>query len=96
MGESGGRVRVALSATAVVCCLHDRVKRVVLDDKALILGMQEAGLKYDPAQHKIHKCACCENLFLDLTDIPRLCDGCSKAPVWAQAGPLAEPKGVVT
>lgn len=88
--------QVVLGGTAVVCCVHDRIKRIVNDDKALILGMQEAGLVYDPAQHKIHRCSCCENLFLDLTDIPRLCDGCLKPPTHALAGPLAEPEGVVT
>lgn len=90
-----GAVKAELSGVAVVCCVHNREKRVVTTDtKVAELGLK-MGFVYDPKQHKIHRCMCCENLFVDPSDEPRLCGVCSKAPVYALGGPIPEPKGVV-
>lgn len=59
------------------------------------LGLR-AGLLYDPKQHKIHRCSCCENLFVDPSDEPRYCSTCHPlAQVHPLGGPLAEPIGAV-
>ena len=87
--------RIGLSGTVVVCCVHDREKRVITDEAEVVeLGLA-VGQLYDRAQHKIHLCACCENLFVDPTDIPRFCSWCSREnQVHPLGGPLPDPKGV--
>lgn len=88
-------LRLALGGRAVVCCVHDREKRqVTTEAQVAALGL-EVGQVYDPRQHKLHRCACCENLFVDASDEPRLCTVCLDAPAHALAGPLPEPRGVV-
>lgn len=88
-------VGIALGGTAVVCCIHDRVKREVTTEADVAVLGASVGIAYDPRQHKIHKCSCCDNLFVDPTDIPKYCYDCRKPPVHAAGGPLPEPKGVV-
>lgn len=86
---------LTLSGTAQVYCVHDREKRqVVTEAQVAALGL-EVGQVYDPAQHKLHECACCRNLFVDPTDIPRLCHVCMGLPVHAFTGPLPDPIGPV-
>jgi hypothetical protein len=86
--------RLSLSGTHVVCCVHDRVKRqIVTEAQVVALGLT-VGQVYDPVQHKLHRCACCENLFVDPTDTPRFCHTCGRPPVHMLAGPLPSPIGV--
>lgn len=88
-------VTIELGGKAVVCCVHDRVKRqVVTEAQVAALGL-EAGQLYDSRQHKLHLCACCENLFVDPSDEPRFCSTCLSPLVHALGGPLPAPKGVV-
>ena len=88
-------IQLELSGKAVVCCVHDRVKREVTSKaQVAALGLR-VGQVYDPIQHKLHRCACCENLFVDPTDIPRFCSPCRRPLVHKLGGPLPEPKGVV-
>jgi hypothetical protein len=87
-------VAIALGGKAVVYCVHDREKRqVVTEAQVVALGLS-VGQAYDPRQHKIHLCACCQNLFVDPTDIPRLCSTCSSPAVHSLGGPLPDPIGV--
>jgi hypothetical protein len=90
-----GRIQAQLGGTAVVCCPHDRQKRVVTTERRVAeLGL-EVGQLYDPAQHKLHLCACCQNLFVDPGDEPRYCSRCLGPLVHPLGGPLAAPIGVV-
>ena len=87
--------RAVLGGTAVVCCVHDRQKRqVVTEAQVAALGL-EVGVLYDPKQHRVHRCGCCLNLFIDASDEPRYCGKCSGPLAHAQGGPLAAPIGVV-
>ena len=89
-------VRLGISGTAVVCCVHDREKAVITDEVQVRELGAAVGQVYDPAQHKIHLCACCSNLFVDLTDVPRFCSWCRPGrQVHKLGGPLPEPRGVV-
>lgn len=82
---------VAASGQAIVCCPHDRIKREVTTEAHVAeLGLH-AGQIYDPKQHKIWKCTCCENLFVDATDTPRYCRRCYRTPVHPLGGPLPTP-----
>lgn len=93
--SSAPGLHVALGGTAVVCCVHDREKRrVVTEAQVAALGLT-VGQVYDPKQHKLHLCACCQNLFVDATDVPRFCSICRRPLVHSAAGPLPDPKGVV-
>lgn len=95
MSVATASLRVVLGGTAVVCCVHDRVKReVVTEAHVAALGL-EVGLVYDPKQHKLHRCACCDNLFVDPSDVPRYCRTCQGPFVHELGGPLAEPLGVI-
>lgn len=95
MAGSSTALRVALGGTAVVCCVHDREKRtVVTEAQVAALGL-EVGMVYDPVQHKLHRCACCDNLFVDPTDVPRYCSVCQGPLARRLGGPLPEPTGVV-
>ena len=87
--------RMKLGLTAVVVCPHDRKKReVTTEEQVAALGL-EVGILYDPKLHKLHSCACCGNLFFDISDEPRYCYLCQQPPVHALGGPLAQPKGVI-
>jgi hypothetical protein len=76
-------LKATITGTAVVCCVHDRVKREIVD------------LEFDPHAHKVHLCACCENLFLRRDDIPHYCPQCGGRPVYHLGGPLPDPIGEV-
>lgn len=82
---------VAVSGQAIVCCVHDRVKRQVTTEAQVAeLGLA-VGHVYDPRQHRVWLCACCENLFVDPSDVPRFCRQCYRSPVHAPGGPLPTP-----
>ena len=76
-------VRPAFGGTAVVCCVHNREKRRVVE------------LAFDPALTKLHLCSCCENLFTERTDTPMFCPTCRGPLIHTPAGPLPNPKGVI-
>jgi hypothetical protein len=82
MNETVG-ARLGVTGVAVVCCVHDRVKREFVD------------LEFDPAKYKPHLCPCCENLFLREDDIPHYCAVCTGRPVHPLGGPIPEPKGAL-
>lgn len=85
--------QVVLGGYSVICCVHDRQKRqIVTEAQVARLGLT-AGQVYDPRQHKLHMCACCQNLFVDPTDTPRFCSVCQRPLVHALGGPLPEPIG---
>jgi hypothetical protein len=84
-----------LGGKAVVCCVHDRQKRQVTTERQVFELGVSAGLVFDPVQHKIHRCACCQNLFVAFSDEPRYCSICNRVPVHALGGPLAPPIGEV-
>ena len=95
MSAGGAGARVVLGGTAVVCCVHDREKRqVVTEAQVAELGLR-VGQVYDPLQHKLHLCMCCQNLFVDPSDVPGFCSVCTRPAVHPLGGPLPEPKGVV-
>lgn len=82
---------ISVTGTAVVCCPHDRIKREVTTEAQVAeLGLQ-VGQVYDPRQHKLWLCACCQNLFVDPTDAPRLCRRCERPNVHPLGGPLNTP-----
>lgn len=88
--------RPVFGGVATVHCVHDRQKRqVVTEAQVATLGL-EAGIVYDPRQHRIHRCACCDNLFVDPSDEPRYCTVCTVVPLaHPLGGPLAAPIGQV-
>lgn len=88
-------LRVVFGGVAVVCCPHDREKRQIRTEAAVAELGRTVGQVYDPAQHKLHLCACCENLFVALTDEPRFCAVCERRNVHAFGGGLPEPIGEV-
>lgn len=95
MSTASTGARIALGGKAVVCCVHDREKRkVVTEAQVATLGL-EVGLIYDPKQHRIHRCSCCQNLFVDPSDEPRYCETCRMPPAFALGGPLATPTGPI-
>ena len=85
--------RVGLAGSAVVCCVHDCVKREITTEAQVMTIGLEVGIRYDPKQHRLWKCACCENLFVDPSDEPRLCRRCLVPVVHQPAGPLSKPNG---
>lgn len=95
MTSGGAGVRISLSGTAVVCCVHDREKRVVTTEGDVALLGLSSGQLYDRRQHRIHLCTCCENLFVDPSDEPLYCHACRVAPIHALGGPLKLPGGPV-
>jgi len=89
-------VQIALSGVAVVHCVHDVPKRVFTDEEDVKAYGLKVGVPFDPKQHKLHRCACCENLFSDPSDEPRLCNFCTPAHVkHPLAGDIPDPTGVV-
>lgn len=75
--------QVVASGTAVVVCVHNRIKREVTD------------LAIDTRYEKPHLCACCENLFTRPDDVPHYCPQCDGRPVYPPAAPLPAPIGEV-
>lgn len=88
-------LQVAVGGIAVVCCVHDRAKRDVTTEAQVAELGRKVGLVYDPKQHKLHICACCENLFVDPTDVPRFCHTCQGLLKHGLRGPLPNPIGEV-
>lgn len=86
-------INVVASGKAIVCCIHDRVKREVTTEAQVMTIGLEVGIRYDPVQHRLWRCSCCENLFVDASDEPRHCRICQIPPVHQQAGPLPKPNG---
>lgn len=88
-------IRPSLGGKAIVCCVHDRQKRQVVTERQVFeLGLT-VGIVYDPKQHRIHRCACCQNLFVDPSDEPRFCTPCQPRPVHPLGGPLPPAIGEV-
>lgn len=86
---------LGLSGAAVVVCVHDRPKRqVTTESQVAELGLL-VGHRYDPKQHRLFRCPCCQNLFVDPSDEPRYCRPCQGAPHHPTAGPLPSPTGEV-
>lgn len=94
---SGGVAKAVMSASgvAVVCCVHDREKRQIRTEEALAQLLDEFGYPYDPKQHRVFECACCENLFVRQDDMPQFCGKCRTTPVFALAAPLPDPTGAI-
>lgn len=87
-------IGVALGGHAVVCCVHDRVKREILTEAQVAELGRQVGQVYDRRQHKLWMCSCCENLFVDLADEPRFCHRCqTRPPVHPLNGALPSPNG---
>jgi len=87
------RPRFDLQAT--VHCVHDREKRVVTTERDVAeLGLR-VGQVYDARIHRLMLCACCDNLFVDVTGHPRYCSVCLGRQVHVLGGPLPEPRGEV-
>jgi hypothetical protein len=80
---TGGAVSVAIGGSALVACVHDRVKREVTE------------LAFDPTKTSVHLCTCCENVFLEPSDTEMFCRGCRGSFVHPLGGPLPAPKGRV-
>ena len=78
------QIGIHLGGTAYVYCVHDRMKRTILD------------LSFNPDYDKVQLCPCCENLFLTRDDVPAFCLGCGGRPIHPLGGPLPEPKGVIS
>ena len=95
--RGGMGLRIELSGTAEVCCVHDRKKdEVTTEAQVAALGLLlNPPIIYDPRIHRLQWCACCRNLFFDPSDEPRYCTRCQGRPVHALGGPLPDPKGVV-
>jgi hypothetical protein len=88
--------RAVLGGVATVHCVHDRQKRQVVTEAQVARLALVAGIVYDPKQHRIHRCACCANLFVDPSDEPRYCSFCTVKPLaHPLGGPLAAPLGEV-
>lgn len=87
--------KVVASGVAKVYCLHDREKRQITTEADVAELGRAVGQVYDPAQHKLHNCACCQNLFVDVSDTPRLCSVCLGSTVHTAAAPIPSPTGVV-
>ncbi len=88
-------IQPTFGGTAAVYCVHDRQKRqVVTEEQVAALGRQ-VGQLYDAKQHKLHRCACCQNLFVDPTDVPRYCQLCHRPLVHTLNGKLPDPTGAI-
>jgi uncharacterized paraquat-inducible protein A len=83
--------RLGLAGSAVVVCVHDRPKREVTTEAQVAELGRSIGHVYDPVQHKLWSCSCCENLFVDPSDEPRYCRRCQSPFAHAPAGPLQPP-----
>jgi rRNA maturation endonuclease Nob1 len=93
---SANGVTISMGGQAVIYCVHDRQKRVVTSEADIARVGLSVGVVYDPQQHKIHRCACCQNLFVDPGDQPRFCHQCGHRPLaHPLGGLLPEPIGVV-
>jgi hypothetical protein len=88
-------IELVLSGSAKVYCVHDRLKRQVNSPDDCLRIARDAGMSLF-ANPKFQRCACCDNVFATLDDIPQLCTRCNQSAVHALGGPLSEPiEGVV-
>jgi hypothetical protein len=78
---SAGAVGIALGGKAQVYCVHNQPKRETTE------------LAFDPALTSIHLCSCCENVFLERSDVPMFCSECRGETFFTPAGPLPNPLG---
>lgn len=95
MASAAGSLKITLGGTAVVCCVHDRVKREVTTEEQVMKLLNYVGFQLKKGVHHMFTCSCCENLFVDEGTEPRFCSDCRVTPIHALGGPLPEPKGVV-
>jgi hypothetical protein len=80
--------RTTLGGVAAVYCVHDRVKREMVDpDEFRVL--YRATYHNDP--RLVARCSCCDNLFAALDDTPRLCTTCNGTTVHTLEAPLPDP-----
>ena len=86
-------IKATLGGVAVVCCLHDREKRQIRSEAAVAELGRSLGQTYDPTQHRLFECACCENLFVGEDDEPKFCYACRGRKVYPPAGPLPQATG---
>ena len=86
-------IQIALTGRAVVHCPHDRQKRQITTESQIAALGRELGQTYDPRQHHLATCPCCENVFVNPTDIPRLCHACTQPNVHPLGGPIPDPTG---
>jgi hypothetical protein len=94
--RAGTGGRPALGGIAEIHCIHDREKGVVTTEVQVAAVGRTEGIEYDPKQHRIHRCSCCRNLFVDPSDEPKLCHQCNPLSlIHAPAAPLAPPIGPV-
>lgn len=63
--QKTGSMAGSIGGTAVVCCIHQKPKRVTLE------------LEFNPKTEYAQLCPCCENLFAHPTDFPHFCPECS-------------------
>lgn len=89
-------IAIGISGVAKVYCVHDREKRELTDPEDVSKLGASLGIVYDARKHKIHLCACCENLFVASDDTPRLCTQCMGVNTHPLGGPLPEPEGVIS
>ena len=82
------------SGKAIVCCPHDRIKREITTEAQVAeLGLA-VGQIYNPHQHRLWTCSCCQNLFVHPSDEPRHCTTCTVGPLKHQLnGNLPTPNG---
>lgn len=84
-------VRLGVTGHRTICCVHDREKRIVTTEAQVAEIGLKAGYFYNPKQHHLWSCTCCENLFVDPSDEPRFCRVCSGHLRHQPAGPLPAP-----
>lgn len=83
-------IRIALSGTAKVYCVHDREKRLLKTPDDCLRLARDAGIEI--FEHpKFQTCGCCENVFASFDDAPQLCHRCNGRNVHALGGPLNAP-----
>ncbi len=87
--------RLVLGGKAVVCCVHDRLKREITTEQQVVELGADLGIVLDKAHHHIHHCPCCDNLFVADGITERYCSVCTRPLVHALGGPLPEPKGAI-
>lgn len=83
-------IRISLSGSAKVYCVHDREKRLLKTPDDCVRVARDAGMVL-LAHPKFHTCGCCDNVFATLDDEPQYCHRCSGNNVHKLGGPLNEP-----
>jgi hypothetical protein len=80
--------KTSIGGVAAVYCVHDRVKRELVDPDEFRVLYRSA---YHSAPQLVARCACCENLFAAVDDTPRLCTTCKGTIIHTLEAPLPEP-----